>query len=228
LASVSGVKTLHFEATLSGSIDTDSISALSGSTGTALGTIKLNGTTLSGDFDITNDAYHMSMSMPTLLGLTADIIQVDGFQYTLVSLSGTKYTKSAVASSPITPAGPSASLDITDTVNELKAGLDQMGATTTLVGTDKVGGESAYHVSITVPVDQINSLIAADGGSTAAGITVSSATFDYWVYTDSMKPAKLEVTAVSPTLGNLDLTVTVSKYDASVTISAPPANMVQQ
>ncbi len=223
---LTAVQTVHFDVTVSGSVN---MSALGGS-GSALGlsgSLKLDGTTVSGDIDIQKRAFHVSASMPTLLGLTADIIQVDGFQYTKISLAGTKYTKSPASTLPIPTAAPSATLDISGTVNSLKSSLDAAGVKATLVGRDKVDGRDAYHVSVLVPKDLINQQMGALGGGTASGISIDTAALDYWVYVDSLNPAKIELKASSATVGSLTVTLTLTKYNQPVTIKAPADGEIQ-
>jgi hypothetical protein len=225
-SSLQGVTSFHLKATVNGTVNIGKIMELTGSSSPLGGSISLQGTTLEGDFDMTHQAYHMTLSMPTFLGLTADIIQVDGYQYTKTSLSGDKYTKSE-ASTPLLSAAPSATPDIADQVQELKRSLDDMGATATLVGKEQVDGKDAYHVKISIPVDKINEAIASAAPS-AAGITVESLSIDYWVFSGDLRPAKGVVNVSSAALGNVDATVTLTKYNQSVNIQAPPANMVQE
>jgi hypothetical protein len=47
------------------------------------------------------------------------------------------------------------------------------------------------------------------------------------VYKDTVQPAKIEIKGTSAKLGNIDLVLTLTKYDAVVTITAPPAGQVQ-
>jgi len=223
---LTAVQTVHFDVAVSGSVNTSAL----GSSGSALGlsgSLKLDGTTVSGDIDIQKQAFHVAASMPTLLGLTADIIQVDGFQYTKISLVGTKYTKSPASTLPIPSAAPSATLDISSAVTSLKSSLTAAGVTTTLVGRDQVDGRDAYHVSVSVPKDLINQQIGALGGSTTSGISIDSLSLNYWVYVDSLNPAKMELKASSATLGNLTVTVTLTKYNQPVTIKAPADSEIQ-
>jgi LppX_LprAFG lipoprotein len=223
---LTAVQTVHFDVTVSGSVN---MSALGGS-GSALGlsgSLKLDGTTVSGDVDIQKRAFHVTASMPRLLGLTADIIQVDGFQYTKISLVGTKYTKSPASTLPIPTAAPSATLDISSAVTSLKSSLTTAGVTATLVGRDQVDGRNAYHVSVFVPKDLINQQIGALTGAAAGGISIDTVTLDYWVFVDSLNPAKLEFKATSATLGNLTVTATLTKYNQPVTIKAPPDNEIK-
>jgi hypothetical protein len=50
---------------------------------------------------------------------------------------------------------------------------------------------------------------------------LDSATFDYWVYKDSLLPAKMTIAGSAATLGNLNLVLTLTDYDKAVTINAP-------
>jgi len=228
---LTAVQTVHFDVAVSGSVNPSAL----GSSGSALGlsgSLKLDGTTVSGDIDIQKQALHVSASMPTLFGLTADIIQVDGYQYVKISMFGTKYTKSPASTLPIPSAAPSATLDISSAdissaVTSLKSSLTAAGVTTTLVGRDQVDGRDAYHVSVSVPKDLINQQIGALGGSTTSGISIDSLTLDYWVYVDSLNPAKMELKASSATLGNLTVTVTLAKYNQPVTIKAPADSEIE-
>ena len=227
-AGLAGVQTVHFDIAIAGSVNMGALSGLTGSGSSALsGSIKLDGASVTGDLDIAKRAYHVSASLPTRFGLTADLIQVDGYRYTKISTSGDKYTKSEVSTPLLPSAAPSATLDVADTVNQLKSSLNAAGAQATLVGRDKVDGRDAYHVTVNVPVDKLNQQIGATGGSAASGISVDTASFDYWVYVDSLQPAKLDVKGSSASLGSIDLTVTLTKYDQPVTITVPPDSEIQ-
>src|SRR5665811_2430994 len=95
------------------------------------------------------------------------------------------------------------------------------------VGRGQVDGRDAYHVSVSVPKDLINQQMGALGGGAASGISIDTATLDYWVYVDSLNPAKMELKASSATLGNLTVTVTLTKYNQPVTIKAPADSEIQ-
>lgn len=221
--SLSGATTLHLEATMSGSLNAG---ALGSGTGLS-GSIKLDGATMSGDLDVRSQAVHLNVSVPTLFGLAVDMIQVDGYQYVKLSTSGDKYTKSNASSLPIGTPAPSASLDMTKTVAQLKDALTTSGVTATIKGTEKVDGRDAYRVALEMPISKINDLIAAQGGSSVAGMTLDSASLDYWVYKDTTQPAKVELKGASSQLGNIDLVLTLTKYGDAVKIVAPSADQIQ-
>lgn len=223
--SLQNVKSIHFDVTVDGSVSSSALGA--SSLGTS-GSIKLDGTTLSGDMDIQSQAYHITMSMPTLMGMTADIIQVGGSMYTKISLTGDKYTKTAATDlGAVASVGPAASLDISKEVSDFKTSLEGAGAVATMKGSDTVDGRDSYHASVSVPIATINNMIATQGGSTFAGMTLDSASLDYWAYKDTLQPAKMEIKGTSAALGNVDLVITLTKYDAKVQIAAPPADQIQ-
>jgi len=240
----SAVKSFHIKLTLSGTINASALAGAAGSSGIPLtGDIKLDGTTIEGDVDVANQAGHVSLSVPPLqmLGnvpLTGDLIVVSKTLYYKVSLLGTTYTMmdlgsltsglGALASSlpvAVPTAGASAATGLTDQVAQLRAAMVKAGVTTTLVGVEKIGGQDAYHISVSLPLDLINSQIAATASAVPA-MKIDSASIDVWIYTASYRIAQFEIKGASSTLGNLDLTVTVSAYDQPVTIAAPPASEV--
>lgn len=242
ISSGTAVTSFHIKLTISGTINA---SALSSAAGSALsGDLKLDGTTVEGDVDVANEAAHLSLNVPALqmLGnvpLTGDLILVNNALYYKVSLLGAKYsmvdlsslgsTLGALASGlpvAVPTAAAAASLNITDEVTQLRAAMVAAGVTPTLVGVEQIGGQSADHISFSVPLDMINSELAAEASPSPAP-KIDSASVDLWVYTSNYQVAQLEIKGASSTVGNLDMTLTVSNYDQPVTIAAPPASQVQ-
>jgi hypothetical protein len=220
------VKSLHVKFEISGTLNLGSLTS-----GSGLGSsFDLAGTTIEGDVDVANQAADLKLSAPGLLALKGEGIFVGGKAYytsTLTNPDG-KFKVVDTSSTPISLPSPTAmasgqiAKDIADFTNELTGA----GATTTLKGNEKVAGKDAYHVSINFPVDKLNAMLAGTGGGTTAGMTLDSATIDYWVYTDTVLPAKLAISASSAQLGNLTLTATLSDYGKSVSISAPTADKI--
>jgi hypothetical protein len=223
VVNVLNAKTFHVKAEISGKIG---LAALGMNTGLG-GNIDLAGTTVEGDVDVANCAYDLKLNLPGLFGLTGEVIGVDGSQYTRISLQGDKFSESE-SSCPIPTAEPGASpSSVESMVAEFRQSLEDQGATATLKGDEKVAGQDAYHVSISIPLDKLNSLISEGAGSVAAGMTLDSATLDYWVYKASVLPGKLHVAGSVSSAGNLDIVATLTDYDARVTIKAPEASQVQ-
>jgi hypothetical protein len=240
------VKSFHIKLTVNGTIKAAALasagSAAGGLGGALKGDIKLDGTAIEGDVDVANQAGHITFNVPPLaalgnLPLTGDLILVSNTLYYKVSLLGTKYTKmdlgsigdslGALSSSlPVAVPSAGASAAIADQISQMRQALKDAGVTVTLVGVDKIGGKDASHINVSVPLDKLNSAIAAQA-SAGPAMKIDSAAVDLWVYTDSNRLAQAEIKGASSTLGNLDIVLTISNYDQPVTVAAPPADQIQ-
>ncbi len=238
LSSGTATTSFHIKLEVAGTIKAAALQSAAGSAGAAITSdVKLDGTAIEGDVDVANQAAHFSLTVPpmAMLGnmpLTGDLILKDQVLYYKVSLLGTKYTKmdlgSLESSLPVavpTP-GASAMTSLTDEVTQLRQALDQAGAKATLVGVDQIGGQDADHINISVPVDLINSQLAAEA-SAVPGMKIDSASVDVWIYKSNYQLAKIQIAGASSTLGNLTMTITITNYNAPVTIAAPAASDVQ-
>ncbi|HEX7495890.1 MAG TPA: hypothetical protein VF349_04595 [Candidatus Limnocylindrales bacterium] len=242
-------KSFHLKIELNGTIKASGLSGLGGDASSGLtGDLKLDGSNIEGDVDLANQAAHLAATISlgsagSTATIPADVILKDSALYYKIDLPGLssgKYTKSSVGdlSSSLTggavsvpTVGPSGLAGVEDQVAQIRKALDDAGAKATLVGVEKVGGQDAYHITISVPLDLINSKIAGAAASAestaAAGLTIDSAAVDVWVYKSGNRLAKIEIKAASATIGNLDVIVTVTDYDKPVTITAPPASQVE-
>lgn len=225
VAAVPAVKSVHVKVEINGTVN---IAAMSGgSSGIGISNIDLTGTTLEGDVDVANQAADLSLAVPGLLGTTGEIVVVGGNLYYKISLYGPKFTETRLSDAvPVSIPSPGAvaSADPSAAIASLTKALADAGAKATLMADDKVDGKDVYHVSVSIPVDKINALLAAEGGSTTAGMQLDSASFDYWVYKDSILPAKFEIKGSAGTLGSLDVIVTLTSYNEAVKINAPAAS----
>ena len=236
LSSGQGTTSFHIKIEVTGTIKAAALKSAAGSSGGALtGDLKLDGTAIEGDVDVANQAAHLSLTVPpiAMLGnvpLTGDLIAKDSLLYYKVSLLGPKYTKmdlgSLKNSLPVTvpSAGPSAVAGMADQIAQLRQQLDAAGVKATLVGVEQIGSKDAYHISISVPLDKINTEIAAAAASEAPGMKIDSASVDVWTYKDSYQLAKIQIAGASSSLGNLGMTITLTNYGAPVTVTAPAAS----
>jgi hypothetical protein len=223
---------VHIDGTLGGSIDAASLGTIGGGAMDGLsGTVKLDGSSLSGDVDLRNQAFHLTASFPRLFATTADVVAVDGFIYARASLFGDKYTRYEAPNSlqlpsalPLASPLPGKGWDLGDVFSRLIA---VSGAQATLVGREKVGGGDAYHVAMTAPASTLDSLVAAVTGGAAGGPAIDRATLDFWVDVAMVRLVRLELKGGSASFGNVDLTLTLTRYDEPVTIAAPPDSEVQ-
>ncbi len=225
VGAVPAVTSVHVKVEVSGTVNAGALSG-SGSGGLGLsGNMDLAGTTAEGDVDVTNEATDLKITLPSPLG-TGEIIVVGGNLYYKLSLYGDRFTETSLSNAvpvPIPSPGAVASANPSAAIASLTKALDDAGAKATLMADDKVAGKDVYHVSVSIPVDKINTLLAAEGGSATAGMKLDSASFDYWVYKDSVLPAKVEIKGSAGTLGSLDVVVTLTSYNEAVTIKAPAA-----
>jgi hypothetical protein len=214
IATFKNVKSLHLHADVSGQLKIDLTK--SGNPGE----LDLKGTTADADVDITNKKAHLSFGAPLLLGLTGDIIMIDKTTYTKISLMGPKYSKSesTAASDPA-----SAATDPQKVTDELTAFLNQPGVAPTKQADEKCGDRDCYHVSLNLTSDQLGGM----SGALASAAPTGSGTLDIWVQKNDLHPAKLTLAANGGDQGTVAVTLTMSNYDAPVTISAPADAEVQ-
>ncbi len=237
LSSVSAVKSFHIEIDASGSVSEAAMaSAGGGALGAGKGNLKLDGTTIVGDVDVANQAAHITAALPTV-PLNADVILVGGIlyykmapatKYTMMSLGSLTGALTGALPVAVPTPGASAMSGVTDELNQLRAQMDQAGVTATLVGVDQIGGQDANHISVSIPIDKINAEIAAAAGSasSAPNVQIDSASVDVWIYKSSSRLAKIELKGASSAIGSIDLVVTITNYDAAVTIAAPAASEI--
>ena len=240
------VKSFHIKLTVNGTIKGAALASAAGSAagglgGALQGDIKLDGTSIEGDVDIANQAAKLTFNVPPLAALgnvplSGDLILVANTLYYKVTLLGPKYTKmdlgnigdslGALSSSlPVAVPSADASAAIADQISQMRKALTDAGVTVTLVGVDQIGGKPASHINVGIPLDKLNAAIAADA-SAGPAMKIDSASVDIWVYTDGSRFAQVEMKGASSTLGNLDITLTLSNYDQPVTVAAPPADQV--
>ena len=240
------VKSFHVKLTVKGTIKGAALASAAGSAagglgGALQGDIKLDGTSIEGDVDIAKQAAKLTFNVPPLaalgnIPLSGDLILVSNTLYYKVTLLGPKYTKmdlgdigdslGALSSSlPVAVPSADASAAIADQISQMRKALSDAGVTVTLVGVDQIGGKPASHINVGIPLDKLNAAIAADA-SAGDTMKIDSASVDMWVYTDGSRFAQVEIKGASSTLGNLDITLTISNYDQPVTVAAPPADQV--
>jgi hypothetical protein len=229
--------TFHIDGTIDGTINAGALGSVLGSGSIGLeGTLKVDGSTLSGDVDASKSSAHLTATFPRLFGVSAEVVMVDRFSYIKLS-TNPKFTKYNAPTSLFVPnASPGAELNIPDELKFLETQLVSGGAVATLSGRETVNERDVYHLVVTLPAALPIQLIGSAGasGSGAAGAASAAGEaglvvtpVDYWVYVDTMQPARLRLRAASPTLGSMDLSLILSRYGESTSIQAPSADQVQ-
>ena len=221
------VEAFHVRADMSGRA---SLSLLGGG-GSILGAlgaaIDLGGSHLDGDVGVRQRVADLKFEVPGFpTGLNGELIVADGFAYTRISIQGDKFSRSALGDALLnleTPA-PSGS-GSAGRIEAIRGSLRGAGVTATMKPMEQVDGRRCYHVSVSVPLDRLNSTLSQAGGY-AARVSVESAAIDYWAFEDTLLPARLELVADAGSMGNVRAEVVFSLYGETVTIEAPdPGNV---
>jgi hypothetical protein len=202
------VKTVHLEAGVEGKINFDP-------TGAGGGEITLGGTQLTADVDLEHSNLAGSVEIPAMLGMSAEIIVLDGETFTKTSLTGTKYTRSPVDTSGL-PVDPVAG------IGELKAWLERPEIGPEKLGDASCGSKSCYQVKIDLSTADLFALFPGTVTFSDAQIIVT-----VLVERDTLRPASFVVQAGATEMGELTITLTLTKWDESVSIQAPPADQIQ-
>jgi hypothetical protein len=228
LSNFEQARSFHLSGTIAGSIDMGSVSRLSGSSIGLSGKLDLKGGTIVGDVDITRSAARVTVTFPSLFGLTVDVIEVDGYSYSKINLTSEKYTKSKLDPSALASAVPGAAPDVSDLEALLRDLLASPAATVTPAGSAIVDGRQAHRFDVAIAPALVNEEFRTLVPSLPQDVTVDSASGTYLVYADTLQPASFEIAGSSASLGNLDVSLTLTAYGLPVTIEAPPASELQE
>ena len=241
LANASSIKSFHLKVTASGTIKSAALADTSA--GDAIsGDLKLDGATIEGDVDLANSAADVKISLPAV-PVTADqtvpesgeIILVNNvayYEFGITGATGAKFSKLDLSSFGSTLGALSSGLPVSKpsagasamNPNALQSVLAQSGVTMKVVGTDNIGGQDAYHIAFTLPLAMINAGLSAE--ASGAPVTIDTLSLDVWIYKNNVRPAQAEFKEGSSTIGNVDLTVTITNYDKPVTVNAPAAGNI--
>ena len=229
-SSLQNLKSVHFKLAVSGHINpgvvTGGGSDASPAPGASPALLDLSGTTVEGDLDVTDRSVQVAVSVPTIFGLTANVVEVGGVAYIKSSLTGALYEKldttAFTSALPIPSLGVAGSPDpaaASAMISQLDAELAKLPQPTKLAD-ETVNGQDSYHVQEKVAstdVPQASGLL----GSATGALTV-----DLWTSKADLRPSRLVVLIDAGSDGSLTLTIDLTNYDAAVTIAPPPANQV--
>jgi len=235
---LAAAQTFHLVATVDGTV-AGAAGALGG-LDAGQGTIDLSGVKLEGDFDTKTGDAQAHLAAPALLGLTADMIQKDGFSYLKTSLTGDKWQKSEAKDTA------KKATDLANDPATITDGLEKLfarpGVVVTKLADDKIDGADVYHVRIAVPAGAMDLGAAAFGAlgpGTSGGLellpspeALSSALpkvvvpIDLWVDQTTLRPVKIGVAFSDDQGTKLDAVTAFSAFDKAVTVTVPPADQV--
>ena len=216
LKSTEAAKSVHVDVTVDG---TATVTLPGSSAGTA---IDLTGTTATGDVDFANKATHITFKVPKLLGFTGEVIAVDNKVYIKTSLTGPLFSVQDAGSAPVDPGNPAG---IIDNLGDL---LLDNGITLVKGKDTSCGGKECY--SVTTELTAADLGVPAAGALSALPIDLQGAKLKITVLVEKDLPYRLsEVSAVLtlPNDASVTAVLTTSKWDAPVTIKAPPPEQVK-
>jgi LppX_LprAFG lipoprotein len=218
LTSTQAAKSVHLEVSVDGKAAVPLPVA-----GSSAAPIDLTGTTASADIDLAGHAAKATVAVPAVLNFSGQAIVVDGKSYIKSSLGGPLYQESAATGSLLDPA-------------QFGSVLDNLGdlllknPTKLVKGEDVAcGSKQCYTVTaVLTPAD-----LGPVGSAVPAGLPVNltGATLDLTIQVEKDLPYHLAgITAVlsMPTSASkLTLDLTASKWDAPLTITAPPPDQIK-
>jgi hypothetical protein len=214
VTSLTGVKTVEFTGTFSGSAAV-----------AQLGSFDLSSIKLAGAVDLASRNARVSLDAPSIVGTKIDAVVVGGTAYykvagLLATFIGGRADKFTAMPLPTASGDPVATLtDITKVVSELQAGLARLPAPLTKAANESCGDADCYHVTTALTGEQLRAL---GGDATVADAAV---TIDLWTRTSDYRPAKLAFSLASATLGTFGATLEL-RYDVGVSVSAPGADQI--
>ena len=225
VTSTAAARSVRLDATADGTITVDLL---------GMGTpspIELAGTTVTADLDLEGGDARATFSAPNLLGLTGEVIGVDGTTYLKSTLTGTRYqVLSAGPDIPVPSGAARASIlkDITDFLAD--PALDPVK------GEDATcGSTTCYRVDIVLTPEELAALGAADLEAPAGlpipipipDLSAASVDLSVLVAKDTTRLTGLKaVVDLGGGAGVATIDLTLSKWDEDVSITAPPADQV--
>ena len=191
----------------------------------------LDGVTVEGDVDLANEAAHITFAVPFLLGLGGEAIVLGEDVYVMSSLSGDKWIHTP-ATSKISPSpGPSSPAEIADKVIEF---LATEGVSAEKLADEECGEDTCYHLRLTISEDALAAHPDAmpdmgDYGSFLPDDAFSGPVLvDLLFDRDGFWLRQVSTAAADPESGDASLTMTLSQYNETFEISAPPADQVTE
>ena len=217
LKSTEAAKSVHVDI----AVDGKATVAMPGGSGTGV-PVNLTGTTASADIDFVKKAAKATFSVPALFNFAGELIAVDGKVYLKTTLTGPLYQESTAGTAPVDPSNVRGMFDnLGDLL--LKQGV-------VLVKGDDVacGTKQCYTVSADLTAKDLGT--AGTGAIGVLPVDLTGASLKLTMRVEKDLPYHLAgVTAVlsMPSGSSVTAEVTASKWDESVSISAPPADQVK-
>jgi hypothetical protein len=216
-AGISGIRaagTFHLEGTATGTLVVAVGGASRGGSGAP---ITLDGSTISGDADLPAKRASLSLAVPALFNLGADLVAVDQVVYAKVPFLGSGgWTRQAGAGSIFEGLADPASL-----LDGLAAFLDRPGVAPRTLSNQRCGDADCYAVAFTIPAADL-AATASPAADLPGGLVFGDIAVTALVRIDAPRLATLSFDMPLGARGTVNVALTLSGFGKPVTITAPP------
>ena len=171
-----------------------------------------------GDIDLVNKAAHITGWMPTIPGVSGEIVVVDPYCFSR-GYGQTQYTVGYSSALPIDPATTSGAYYIV--LQALSIAADK-NLSPVLVGTEQEPYGAAYHIRVDVSPSVANDKLASSGQLLGAG------TLNLWILQDGFWLERMEFTTTDPSAGAAAVRIVFSNYNNVEPIAYPPDKQIYQ
>lgn len=215
----SDADSFHVAVTVTGSIDDPETGA----------SMPLDGVAVEGDVDLANEAAHVTFAVPFLFGLSGEAIVMGEDMYIKSSLSGDKWIHTPASTEDHPSPAPSSPAEIADKVNEF---LATEGVSAEKLADEECGEDTCYHVRLTISEEALAAHPDAmpDMGEYGSFLPESSFSgplvVDLLFDRNGLWLRQVATAAADPESGDASLILTLSQYNETFEITAPPADQV--
>ncbi len=213
-ASLGELETVHLRGAIDGEV---AINALGIGGGAPL---PLDGTTLEGDVDVAGEALAVELLAPALFNFRLDLVVVDGFSYLRAPLlTGERWVQQ--------PAAGGVGGDPGAILEGMAAFLARPELEPEKLEDTRCTGTDCYTVRFTVPAAEVRDALGSLGTSIPGlADAVGDVTVTAGVRKNDLRLATLGLDIPAGGAAPLAIRLELSKYDEPLTITAPPADEV--
>jgi hypothetical protein len=210
---MANVDSVHFVLALDGEVNVAEMG----------GAMSLDGTELEGALTLDGSAAEMSFSVPAFLGLSGELLLVDGESFIKTSMTGPLWMRQPIPDEAEDPLAQAA--DPQAAIAELQELLAEDGVALEKLEDVECGDGTCYHLRL----DIAGELFAEEAGADAemfGSLLTEGLTFDLRIETDTLHLVGVATAFEDPEMGALDLSLTFDGFGDPVDVEAPPSDEV--